>query len=91
MPLHSEEVLATKDRLTRSPWVTSFFLPRNSLGLGKRRFNEVVTLLHQLTGPIYQHVISTFNTCLRGPTHQSLTDTGEGYNLEGSSFLHHTP
>jgi hypothetical protein len=35
-------------------------------------------------------VISTFNTCLRGPTHRSLTDIGEGYNLGGVDLPHHT-
>jgi hypothetical protein len=35
-------------------------------------------------------VISTFNTSSRGPTHQSLTDTDMGYNLEGASFSHHS-
>jgi hypothetical protein len=33
-----------------------------------------------LLGP-YQHAIGMFNTCSRGPTHRSLTDTGGGYNL----------
>jgi hypothetical protein len=51
----------------------------------------VVTQLHQLTGPIYQHVISTFNTCLWGPTHRFLTDTGRAYNLGGAGFPHRTP
>jgi hypothetical protein len=32
-----------------------------------------------------------FNTCSRGPTHRSLTDTGGGYNLEGVDFSHTTP
>jgi hypothetical protein len=36
-------------------------------------------------------VIGTFNTCLRGPTHRSLTDTSGGYNLRGAGFAHHTP
>jgi hypothetical protein len=31
----------------------------------------------------HQHAISTFNTCLRGPIHRSVTDTGVGYNLGG--------
>jgi hypothetical protein len=45
--------LVTKDRMARpSPWVTSFFLPDNSLGVGERGFGQVVTQLHQLTGPI---------------------------------------
>jgi hypothetical protein len=43
-----------------------------------------------LPGP-YQHAIGTFNTCARGPTHRSLTDSGEGYNLEGSGFPRTTP
>jgi hypothetical protein len=44
MPLHLEEVLATKDRLARpSPWVTSFLLPCSSLGVGERGFGQVVT------------------------------------------------
>jgi hypothetical protein len=38
----------------------------------------------------HQHVISTFNTYSRGPTHQSLTDTSGGYNLGGVSLLHRT-
>jgi hypothetical protein len=92
MPLHPEEVLATEDRLARpSSWVTSFPLPRDSLGVGERCFGQVVTQLHQLTGHIYQHAISMFNTCSRGPTQRSLIDTGEGYNLEGADFLHTTP
>jgi hypothetical protein len=44
-----------------------------------------------LLGSYHQHAIGTFNTCSRGPTHQSLTDTGGGYNLEGASFPHTTP
>jgi hypothetical protein len=52
-PLHSEEVLATKNRLTQpSSWVTSFLLPCDSPGVGERGFGLMVTQLHQLTGPI---------------------------------------
>jgi hypothetical protein len=92
MPLHLEEVLVTKDRLARpSSWVTSFFLPHDSLGVGERGFGQVVTQLHQLTGPIYQHAIGMFNTCSQGPTHLSLADTGGGYNLGGAGFPHTTP
>jgi hypothetical protein len=43
-----------------------------------------------LLGPYHQYAISTFNTCLRGPTHRSLTNTGGGYNLGGASLPHHT-
>jgi hypothetical protein len=37
-----------------------------------------------LLGTYHQHVIGTFNTCSRGATHRSLTDTGGGYNLATS-------
>jgi hypothetical protein len=47
--------------------------------------------LLSLLSPYHQHAISTLNTCTRGPTHQSLTDIGEGYNLRGAGFPHHTP
>jgi hypothetical protein len=43
-----------------------------------------------LTGPIYHHAISMFNTCSWGPTHRSLTNTGGGYNVGGTDFPHHT-
>jgi hypothetical protein len=53
MPLHPREVLVTGDRLAQlSSWVTSFPLPHDSLGVGERGFGQVVTQLHQLTGPI---------------------------------------
>jgi hypothetical protein len=44
-----------------------------------------------LLGPYLQLATSTFNTCLQGPTHHSLTDTCRGYNLGGVSFPHHPP
>jgi hypothetical protein len=45
-----------------------------------------------LLGPYHQYAIGTFNTCLRGLTHQSSTDTGGGYNLEGAGLPHtHSP
>jgi hypothetical protein len=44
-----------------------------------------------LLGTYYQHVISTFNTCSRGPTHRSLTNTASGYNLGGADFPQHSP
>jgi hypothetical protein len=86
-----KEVLATKDRLAQpSSRVTSFFLPHDNLRVGERGFGQVVTRLHQLTMPIYQHVVGTFNACSRGLTHQSLTNTSGGYNLECASFPHYT-
>jgi hypothetical protein len=52
-PLHPEEVLTTKDRLTQpSSWVTSFFLPCDSPRVRERVFGPMVTQLLQLTGPI---------------------------------------
>jgi hypothetical protein len=79
--LHPKEILATKNRLAQPlSWVDSFFLHCDSLGVGERRFSQVVTQLHRLTGPIYQHAIGTFNTYSWGPTHRSLTDIGGSYN-----------
>jgi hypothetical protein len=53
MSLHPEEVLATKDGLAwPSPRATSFFFPCDSPGVGEIGFGQVVTQLHQLTGPI---------------------------------------
>jgi hypothetical protein len=47
MPLHLEEVLTNEDRLARlSPWVTSVFVPHDSLGVGERGFGQVVRQLH---------------------------------------------
>jgi hypothetical protein len=39
-----------------------------------------------LLGSYHQHTIGTFNTCSRESTHQSLTDTGGGYNLVGAGL-----
>jgi hypothetical protein len=92
MPLHLEEVLATKDKLAQpSPWVTSFFLPHRSLGVGEKGFDQVVIQLYQLTGPISQHAIGTINACSQGLTHRSLNNTSGGYNLGGAGFSYTTP
>jgi hypothetical protein len=49
-PLHPEEVLATKDRLTQpSSWVASLLFPCGSPGVGERSFGLMVTQLPQLT------------------------------------------
>jgi hypothetical protein len=61
--------------------------------------NEAVSLsqasvkdkLLGLLDPYHQHAIGTFKTCSRGPTYRSLTNTGRGYNLGGTSFPHTTP
>jgi hypothetical protein len=44
-----------------------------------------------LLGPYLRHAIGTFNTCSRGTTHRSLTDTCGGYNLGGADFPHLSP
>jgi hypothetical protein len=47
--------------------------------------------LQGLLGSYHQHAISKFNTCSRGSTHWSLTNTNGGYNLGGADLPHHTP
>jgi hypothetical protein len=89
MSLHLEEVLAIKHRLIQpSSRVTSFFLPHNSLGVGERGFNQVVTQLHQLIEHITPVCDRYVQYLLTGLTHWSLTDTDRGYNLKGAGFLH---
>jgi hypothetical protein len=39
-----------------------------------------------LLGRYHQYAIGMFNTCSRGPTHRSLTDTGRGTTLEVLMF-----
>jgi hypothetical protein len=46
--------------------------------------------LLSLPGTYHRHTIGTFNTCSQGPSHRSLIDTGEGYNLGGVGFSHTT-
>jgi hypothetical protein len=88
-PLHPEEVLTTKDRLTQpSSWVASFFLPCDSLGVGERGFDPMIMQLYQLTGPISPVYDRYVQYLLAGPTHRSLTDTGGGYNLGDASLSH---
>jgi hypothetical protein len=51
--LHPREVLVTEGRLAQpSSQVTSFPLSHDSPGVGERGFSQVVTQLHQPTGPI---------------------------------------
>jgi hypothetical protein len=92
MSLYPGEVLATEHRLAQpSPWVTSFPLPHDSLGVGERGFSQVVTQLHPLTGPTTPACDRYIQYLLTGPTHRSLTDTAGDYSLEGAGFLHTTP
>jgi hypothetical protein len=39
-----------------------------------------------LPGPYHRHAIGTFNTCSRGSTHRSLTDTDGATNLEVPAY-----
>jgi hypothetical protein len=66
-------------------------LPTQSLKQWGQSQSLVDDGLLGLPSPSLRHVISTFNTCSQGPTHRSLTDTDEGYNLGGAGFPHHTP
>jgi hypothetical protein len=78
-PLYSKEILVPNDCPTRSStWLTSFFLPCVSLGVGEQRFGQVVTKLLGILSSYHQHAISMFNTYSRVPSHRSLIDTDGG-------------
>jgi hypothetical protein len=82
------QVLASEDRLARpSSWVTSSFLPHNSLGVGGRCFSQMVTHLHHLNEPI-SPACDRYIQYWR-PTHRPLIDTGGATALKVSAF--HTP
>jgi hypothetical protein len=71
-------------------WPIRMFIPSFS----PKPTNEAVDLSQasvddKLLGsldPYHQHMIGTFNTCSRGPTHRSLTDPDGGYNLAGAGL-----
>jgi hypothetical protein len=69
---------------------SSFSPPRNHRSSGESH-TIVNNRLLDLLALLYQHAISTFNTCLWGPTHQSLTNPGRGYNIGHADFSHTTP
>jgi hypothetical protein len=79
-PLPQEEGLLTQSttRWLTNPWVRTQLLSHNRKWSSREKSNFCWQLATRLTGPIYQHVICTFNTCLRVPTHRSLTDTDGG-------------
>jgi hypothetical protein len=75
-------------RRPTDPWVHTQFLSwANQWSSGESQ-TSINSRLLGLPGPYHRHAIGTFNTCSRGPTEQSLTDTGGGYNLEGASLPH---
>jgi hypothetical protein len=77
----------SKDRLARpSSWVTSFFLPHNWLGVGVTDFGQVVTQIHQLTGPITIVCDRYVQYLLAGANPSVLNRHRRGYNLGGAGF-----
>jgi hypothetical protein len=81
---------STTCRLT-DLWIRTQFLSRANQWSSEERQTLVDSRLLGLLGPYHRHVIGMFNTCSRGPTHQSLTDTGRGYHLGGASLPQTTP
>jgi hypothetical protein len=77
-------------RLT-DPRVHTHFSPEPAIAAVGVKPPSVDNQILGLPDPYHRHTISTFNTCSRGPTHRSLTDTGGGYNLRGAGFPHTTP
>jgi hypothetical protein len=67
------------------------FSPETAIEAVGVKSPSVSNQLLGLPGPYHRHTIGTFNTCLQGPTHRSLTNTDESYNLEGVGFPHTTP
>jgi hypothetical protein len=80
----------TARRLLIRRSIPSFSPTITNKAVGKSQASVDNRLLGLLR-PYRRHAIGTFNTCLSGPTHRSLFDTGGGYNLGGVSFPHHTP
>jgi hypothetical protein len=80
---------STARQLTE-PWVHTQFLSRANQWSSGESQTSVDSRLLGLSGPYHQYAIGTFNTCSWGPTHRSLTDTGECYNLGGAGFPHIT-
>jgi hypothetical protein len=78
----------------QNPQHTGWLIRGSVPSFSPKSANEAVDLsqtsvddkLLGLLGPYHQHAIDTFDTCSRGPTHRSLTDTGRGYNLTGASL-----
>jgi hypothetical protein len=81
---------STTYRLTDPRVHTQFCSRANQWRSGESQ-TSINSRLLGLSGPCHQHAIGTFNTCLRGPTHRSVTDTGGGYNLGGVGLPHTTP
>jgi hypothetical protein len=92
-PLPWEEGLLTQFTARRliDPQIRTQLLSHNTQWSSGKKSSFCWQLTTRLTGLIYQHAISTFNTCSRRSTHQCLTDACRGYNLEGAGFPHTIP
>jgi hypothetical protein len=71
-------ILSTLTNRSTGPHLVS--LPHSTKEVVSLRQASVDSKLLGLRGPHLWHVIGMFNTWSWGPTHQSLTDTGGGYN-----------
>jgi hypothetical protein len=70
------------------PWVhTQFLFQVNQWSSGESQ-TSINSRQLGLPGSYHRHAIGTFNTCSRGPTHRSLTNTGGDYNLGYAGFSH---
>jgi hypothetical protein len=67
------------------------FSPTIANGTVGKSQASVDNRLLDLPGQYHRYAIGTFNTCSRGPTHRSLTDTGGGYSLGGAALPQTTP
>jgi hypothetical protein len=64
------------------PWVRTQFLSQNSQWSSGESHTSINSGLVGLPGPYHRHAIGTFNTCSRGPTERSLTNTRRATTLE---------
>jgi hypothetical protein len=80
---------STAHRLT-DPRIHTQLLSHNSPWSSGENQASVDIRLLGLPDPYHRYTIGTFNTCSRGATHRSLTDTGGGYNLGGVDLPHTT-
>jgi hypothetical protein len=80
-----DTIHSTPTDQSTGPYLVS--LPSQPMKSGESQ-TSINRRLLGLPGPYHRHAIGTFNTCSRGPTERSLTDTGEGYNLGGAGSPH---
>jgi hypothetical protein len=89
-----EKELSTQStvRWLTDPWVCTQFLSRANQWSSGESQASINSRLLGLLDPYHRHAIGTLNTCSRGSTHRSSTNTGRGYNLGGAIFPHtHSP